>query len=987
MPAVPSPETLTEHRFLSVLFCDLMDSTEHQYHMEPEDFASLLSIYRNSVFGIIRRHGGYVARVIGDGVLAYFGWPRGRGRDAEAAVSCALAISERIDRLGESGELPADTHVAVRIAVETGWVLVGNIDATGSRDTGGRIEEGDVVGYAPNVAARLQHLAPRNGVVVGEMTLPLLGGRFNLKPIDTSGINLPVPVQAAQVIGRSLAAKALQWLDEARNGPFVGREQEVCRLTACWEEVRAGRGQVVLVSGEPGIGKSRLAANLATSLKETARIIVLTCSEAMIDTAFQPVLEQLHLAMGLTHDASADVLSAEAERLARRFELSTGADGIAAVLGVPSPHIPPPALRQAIFRALVELTVNLSSDRPLLLLVEDLQWADASTLMLLRQLSERLASTRIMLVATHRAGWHPEWPDAAYVHGMALMPLPFGAAAQLVEAVAGDRDKTLQTAIVERSDGNPFFIKEFARAMGNNGKGLQRLPGSISQLLAARLDSAGSARDLALYASALGREIDPDVLAELSGLSADVLGVELDRLLELDIMTRQGEGRAARFAFCHALLADAAYEALTMAHRQVLHRRIAGVLLLRNPSIGMSEPEVLGRHLALAGDAAAAAAMFHAAGTNTLRAAAFTESAAHARRSLDLATTLSGEARQRAELVATVLLGEALSGTHGYASDEAYTIFEAANRIALELGGAADLQPAMRGLTAYYQIRGPLQRAHELGRRTVQVARISGDTLQLVEAERRWGWCRFCQGEFEEARLLVESAMRRLESFNAARSDNPVIDDTIVRGPVILALVAWLVDGDAEALGIADNIATLAKTFPRPMTAVYGLGFASFIQQLCGRPRSARELATFGGKIAQSHSNPYWTSLTDIVRGWSDVIEGTEAREGLERLNSGLQAYERTQSMILYPYALMLLAEAESALGASQAALNALQRGLQCAEAIGAEFYRPLLEAARGRILLNLDATAARDLFAKARAEAARQGANAHVRRIDSGFQ
>jgi class 3 adenylate cyclase/tetratricopeptide (TPR) repeat protein len=973
----------TEHRFLSVLFCDLVDSTGHQYRMEPEDFAGLLSTYRRLVFEIIRRHGGHVARVIGDGVLAYFGWPRGTGRDAEAAVACALAIGARIERLGRSGELPANTKVAVRIAVETGWVLVGNVGQTGRMDTD-RLEQGDVVGHAPNVAARLQRLAPHNGVVVGEMTLPLLGGHFDLESVDTSDLQLPAPVQAARVIGRSSAAKALRWLDEGRVGPLVGRDQESKRLMAYWEEAKAGRGQVVLVSGDPGIGKSHLTASVVAAVTADACEIVLTCSAANADTVLYPVLEELRLAMGLTVNAPPDAISAQADRLSRRFDLANGAAALASALGVATPAMTPAALRQAIFRTLLDLAMRVASDRPLLLLVEDLQWADASTLALLGQLSDRLATARILLVATHRADWQPALPSGAHMHAMTLTPLPTAAAAQLVEALAGELLDSVKATIVERSEGNPFFVQEFAHAMSGGATGQHRLPGSISQLLAARLDSAGSARELVQYASVVGREIEPDLMADLSGLPPDALRGELDRLLELGIMTQRGHGDTARFTFRHALLADAAYEALTTSRRQALHRQVADALRVRNPAISTSEPEVLGRHLAMAGDAAAAADLYHAAGTNALGAAAFVETASHARRSLELTRTLTGEAGQRAMLAATVLLGEALSGTQGYASDEVRATFEAANRIALELGSVADMQPALRGLTAYYQIRGPLHRAHELGRRTVQVARIAGDQLQLAEAERRWGWCMFCQGQLDEARLLIESAMRRLERFNATRQDDKVIDDTAVRGPVVLALIAWLVDGNAEALSLVDEMAASAETFPRPMTAVYGLCFASFVQQLCGRTESAHWFASRAGEIALSRSHPYWMSLTEIVRGWSEVLGGTEVQTGLERIRLGLREYERTQSTILYPYALMLLAEAEDALGSSQAALDALQRGLECAESIGAGFYTPLLETVRGRILLRLDAAAGRDALAKARAAAVRQGAVSHVRRIDA---
>jgi class 3 adenylate cyclase/tetratricopeptide (TPR) repeat protein len=977
-----APATGTEHRFLSVLFCDLVDSTGHQYRMEPEDFAALLSTYRRLVFGTVRRHGGHVARVIGDGVLAYFGWPRGSGRDAEAAVTCALAIGERIERLSERGELPAGTRFAVRMAVETGWVLVGNLGDPENVDAN-NLEQGDVVGHAPNVAARLQRLCPHNEVVIGEVTLSLLGHRFDIEPIDTSCLELPAPVRAARVARKSLAARTLRWLGEGRDGPFVGRGQESAVLMDHWQQAKHGSGRLVLVSGEPGIGKSRLGANLAAVVRSEARVMVLTCAEANIDIVLQPVAEQLRLSMGLTPNAVADAVTLKAERLVQRLGLRSDPRAVAAALGVPAPHMPPAELRQAVFQALMEITFKLAEERPLLLLVDDLQWADASTLALLRQLAERIATAPVLVLATHRANWSGEWPDAHHLHRMVLQPLTAIAATDLVEAVAGELIESLKAEIVARAEGNPFFVQEFARAMSTAGEDLNRLPGSISQLLAARLDSAGSARELAQYAAAVGHEVELELISDLSGLSSDALEAELDRLIELGILMRRPHGEAIRLAFCHALLADAAYEALTTSRRQSLHRRIADALCVRNPAIATSEPAVLGRHLAIAGDAPRAADLYHAAATYALGAAAFVESAAHARRALELARSVAGDTTRRTALAATVLLGEALSGTLGYASGEVHATFESAYQHALELGGIADLQPALRGLTAYYQIRGPLHRADELGRKTVQVARINGDPLMLAEAERRLGWCRFCQGDLHEARQLVESALRRLADYNGGRPDTPAVDDTAVRGPVVLALIAWLIDGDADALRIADEVAAAGRTFPRPMTVVYGLCFAAFIQQLCGQAAAARTFATLAGEIAQSRSSPYWVSLTDIVCGWSEVVDG-DAAAGLVRLRAGLHEYERSDSTVLYPYALMLLADAQHRLGAPEEALAAVARGLHCAEDIGAHVYQPMLETIRGRILLGVDAAAARAALVRARDGALRQGAAAQLRRIDA---
>ncbi len=1114
MPTKVVSESETEHRFLSVLFCDLEDSTGHQYRMEPEDFAALLSGYRHLAFEAISRHGGHTARVIGDGVLAYFGWPRGGGRDAEAAVSCALAIGEAFAGLAEQLADATDRPLAVRMAVETGWVLVGNLANAGAPAAGAAaagvsgaggdgapgwqgghaLEQGDVIGHAPNVAARLQRLARPNGVVAGEATLALLGERFELEAVDTSDLALPAPVRAARVVRRAPGSEALLRLGIGQDRLLMGRDRELAFLLARWREVQAGRGQVVLISGDPGIGKSALAASLVAEVRAAPApgaappaLLVLTCTQATRHSVLQPLAEPLRQLLEGPATAGSGEIAAAAARLAGRLAMPAGGGGIAATLGMAAPGLEPAALRTATFEAVLALAATLSRDRPLLVLAEDLQWADASTLEVLGLLAERLAGLAIMLVATHHAGWAPGWPPAANRHTLALAPLSGEAAAALLDAVGGGLDGEVRAAILARSEGNPFFVREFARNLaqerlaresqagaaqagaaqagatqagaiqagatqagatgagavqagakqadagragtdrpgmdgaGMDGAGMDRagmdrartagaeaglrgqappgparagraparaaprLPGSISQLLAARLDSAGSARFLVQFISVVGRDVEPAFLALLSGLPQDELARELERLIGLGILAYRGEAPGGRVGFHHALLAAASYEALTSLRRQTLHRRVAEALPDYDPAIRSSEPEVLARHLALAGEDEAAGELFQAAAARALASAAFVESAAHARRALELAEGLAGEARARARLAGTVLLAEALSGTEGYASNAVHALFESANRIALELGGAADLmQPALRGLTAFYQLRGPLHRAYELGRRTVQVARLRGDALQLAEAERRWGWCRFCQGELEEARLLVESAMMRIERFQAGHPEAALVDDTAVRGPVVLGLVAWFVDGDAAATAMAGRLAERARAFPQPMTAAYGLGFAAVIEQLCGHPAEALSCAQHCGEIARGRSSPYWAAVADVIAGWCAVVAGEAPERGMTLLRRGVEDYAATQSLIMYPYALMLRADAERALGAADSALATLREALECAEAIGAGVYRSLLDAARAGLLMRADPPAAHAALARARSLCRQQGALAQLQRLDS---
>lgn len=974
-----------EHRYLSILFCDMMDSSVQQYRMDPEQFAQLLVAYRSVVFDVVRRHGGHVARVIGDGILAYFGWPRASGHDAQAAVSCALEIGAAMPRLATLHGIQAVEEIGARMAIETGWVLVGAIGAGDSfADRAVEPETDGVVGHAPNVAARLQRLAARNGVVVGEETLTLLGQRFELEPVDTTDLPLPAPVRAARILGRSLATDLLHRMASSDHAPLVGREEEREALWAAWQQAVQGRGQVVLLSGEPGMGKSRLAAGMATAVQNDAHLLAILCSASMTNSALQPLAEPIRLAAGLLPaNAAADVVQAAAGRLVEGYGVKLGPDAIAALLGAPRQGLNPQDLRRATFEVLRTHIVRLAAERPLLLLVEDLHWADATTLDLLHHLSEVIGAHRVLLLATHRADAAIAWPEDRPALRLVLARLSDESAAGLLAEIGADLDAETRDSILRRADGNPFFLEEFARAVAGQGDGRTRLPGSISQLLNARLDSVGPARDVAERVAAYGREIELPALRLLAEREGTTLEDELDMLLRSRIMTSRGDGNEARYTFRHALLAEAAYEALTRARRLALHQRIARMLEAHLPGIGTMEPEFLGHHCAHAGEHERAATLFRAASLNALSMAALGEAEGHARQGIGLAEQLTGDMRQRALLGATILLGESLSGRQGYASSEVRAVFERASRIALELGGTSEMQPALRGLTAFYQIRGPLHRAHELGRRAVQVARVGKDPLVLADAERRWGWCRFCQGELDEARLLVESAVSRVERVAAAQ-DAPLVDDTVVRGPGILALIAWLVDGRAAALELVADAASKAEQFPRPVGKCYSLGFASFVYQLCGEVQEAHRLASMSGEVASKHGNTYWLSLSDVVCGWADVMTTPQAPEaGMALLRRGIAQYEATESNLLFPYALLLLAQGEHGGGQPEAALATLDKARGVAEEIGAQFYLPILGAERGQILLRQDRRLALETLGEARGWAIQQGALALVARID----
>ncbi len=963
----------TEHRFLSILFCDLVDSTGHQFRMDPEAFEALLGAYRHAAFERIRAHGGHVARVIGDGILALFGWPRAQGRDAQDAVSCALEIGQRIARLDAEGRLAADATIAVRMAIETGWVLVGSIGPEGETERDG------VVGPAPNIAARLQRLARHNGVVVGEGTLPLLGTRFSIEPADTTGIELPMPIAAAHVTGVAGPQDLLGRLVGGRRNRLVGREAESARLHTLWERACTGSGQVVLMSGEAGIGKSRLLGALAATLSATGHErMVAFCTPQTTDSSLYPLIEPLRLSLGLPEDAEADAIRAATSGLAERLSLPAAAgEALASLLGAPSGGMPPTELRRWTFDALLSWIGDVARRRPLLLVVEDVHWADPSLSAFLRVLADEVPGLPVLLALSYRSNYVIAWPDAPSRTRIPLSPLPPAEAAALAEVAAEGLSEELREAVVARAEGVPLFVEEFARALSERGATPDRLPGSLSQLLAARLDALGPARTLAQIAAVVGRETPRVLLQDLTDMPADQFDAAVEQLLGSGIMLSRGVGESAVLSFHHMLLADAAYQALPSARRRRMHGEVADALARTNPALAAIEPGLLGRHREAAGQVLEAASLFRRAAGNATAAGAYQEAEAHARRAVRLSESVDGLEGRRATLSAMVLLGDAQIALLGYAATAVQHTFERATQIALGMGEASELLPVLRGLTAFYQVRGPMRRAEEVGSRLLQLARRINDPAVISDAERRQGWCLLCCGRLTEAEAALD---RALVQYEAATPEQLTVvpSDPAVLGAGNRAWLTWLIEGDAAALGSAQAAAERAIAARQPLATAYGLGLAAVVHQLAGDWPGALGLARRAGAIASARGIAYWSAMAEMLEGWAQAMEG-QTRIGLARIRHGMSGYRRTQGEILRPYSHILLAEAENAAGNQETALAVLDEAVEAAEQIGAAMYRPVLGWARGRIL---GPAAGGPILAVAEAEARRQGAIALAERI-----
>jgi class 3 adenylate cyclase len=612
-----APRREAERRQLTVLFCDLVGSTELAARLDPEDMGQVIRAYQDTCAEGIARWGGHIAKYMGDGVLAYFGWPQAHEDDAERAVRAGLELTDGIAKLDTS----AGKTLAARTGIATGLVMVGELIGEGAA------REEAVVGETPNVAARLQTLAAPSSVVISLATRRLLGGLFDLEDLGRNRLKgFAEPLPAWRVKGEGLAEGRFEARQTAGLTPLVGRDEEIALLLRRWQQVKDGEGHVVLLSGEPGIGKSRLVREVRARLEGDPHISPLyQCSPHHTTSPLHPLIEQLERAAGFAAgdrpEAKFDKLAALVARGTDRLDQAVPL--IAALLGVPkddrypSPDLTPQRQKQLTLAALVEQLEGLAAAQPVLLTYEDMHWSDPTTQELLGLTIERLQHLPALLLITFRPEFSPPWPTQPHVSALALSRLGRREGAALVERVVRDKALPAEVAaqIVAKTDGVPLFVEELTKTvlesdLLTDAGDHYELTGSLPPLaipttlhdsLMARLDRLPTAKEIAQIGAVIGREFSHELLAAVADQPEDQLRGALGQLLRSELLFRQGTLPDATYAFKHALVQDAAYQSLLKAKRQHLHARIARSLEERPSSAIQIAPEVLAYHYMQAG--------------------------------------------------------------------------------------------------------------------------------------------------------------------------------------------------------------------------------------------------------------------------------------------------------------------------------------------------------------------------------------------------
>jgi class 3 adenylate cyclase/predicted ATPase len=995
---VPSPANASdgsvsssaERRQLTVMFCDLVGSTALAARLDPEDLREVIAAYHRAVAEIVTGFDGFVAKYMGDGVLVYFGYPQAHEDDAERAVRAGLGVIDAVGRLDVKS-----VKLQARVGIATGLVVVGDLIGEGSA------QEQSVVGETPNLAARLQALASPDAVVIAAGTRRLVGDLFeyrDLGAVEVKGIAVPVP--AWQVLRPSMVASRFEALRGSALTRLVGRDEEIDLLLRRWARAKAGDGKVALISGEAGLGKSRIAAALAEHLHTEPHLrLRYFCSPYHQDSALYPFIDQLGRAAGFAGD---DMPAAKLEKLEAVLAHAAPPDEDVALLADllslpgserhPLPNLSPQRKKERTLEALIRQLEGLARWQPVLMVFEDAHWIDPTSRELLDLIVERVRSLPALLIVTFRPEFQPPWTGQPQVTMLALNRLDRRDRTALVALIAGGKalpDDVIDQ-IADRTDGVPLFVEELTKSVLESGllreetdryvldRALPPLaiPTSLHASLLARLDRLASVRLVAQIGAAIGREFSYELLLAVSRLPEDELQPALTRLVASELVFQRGAPPDAVYSFKHALVQDAAHSSLLRSARQQLHAQIAKALETQSPELMDNQPELFAQHYAEAGLVEKSVACWSKAGRRSVARSAMTEAAAQFRKGLDqLALLPDTPGRQRQELELRTGLGAALMLVKGFAAPETGQAYARARELWEQLGSPAEFLRVPYGLSFYHQIHGELYLAQRLDEDLLRLSRPRNDAAGLILGHVSSGRTLMFAGRFASSRSHLEEVFALYDPGSHRPLVHQVGIHPQVNAQAVLGIVLFCLGLPDQALARSSAAIAEPRRLAHPPSLASSLGLSTVLLSLVGDDAALLERSDELVALAAEQSFPYWGATDPIFRGWVKVKNG-DVTDGMSLLRSGLAAFRATGMEAWTPYFFALLAGACESAAQVGEAVTLLDNALQIVEESGGRWFAAELNRHKGQLLLREGHTeAAEELYRKALSIAEEQGA------------
>ncbi len=954
-----------ERRQITVMFVDLVGSTELSTKLDPEDMREVIGAYHRVVAAEVERFDGHVAKYMGDGVLAYFGWPKAHEDEAERAVRTGIKITAAVTAI----KLPGNQPLSARVGIATGLVVVG--DLVGKADA----REHSVVGDTPNLAARLQALSGPGQVVIGDNTRQLLGDLFELADLGNHELKgFEAPVHIWRVVGESSVPNRFEAMHGSALTPLVGRDQELALLRDRWLRATESEGQVVLLSGEPGIGKSRLMRALCDCLidKPHTRLNYF-CSAYHTNSALHPVIGQLERAAEIVaaDDPKARLGKLEG-LLGRAFsDVASVAPVFAALLSIdggeryPPIKLNPEVQKARTFEVLIAQIEALANRSPVLAILEDAHWLDPTSSELFGVLIDRIQGLKVLLIVTFRPEFVPPWVGHAHVTSLSLNRLGGRQVRKIIESITYGKSvpREIEEQIAAKTDGVPLFVEELTKTVLESGLlhevgGAFVLDGPLPPLavpttlhdsLMARLDRRAPIREIAQIGAVIGREFSYDLLATLTGGSPIALDDALAQLAGAEIIFRRGAPPQATYLFKHALVQDAAYQSLLRSRRQQLHSQIADVLERRG-----AEPELLAHHFTEAGLTERAVVYWHEAGVKATDRSANLEAVNHLTKGLDILKKHPDTAdRKKQELAFCIALGVPTIATEGQAVPRTMELYSRARDLCKQLDDSRQLAAVSYGLWAYYIVRGELLAAQELAEECLRTAETENDTVLLVGAHFVSACVPFHQGEFRLAREHCEHAVEHYVPTPPALV--PPGADFGIFAKAYLSHALWHLGYPDKALMRSQEALADATNLAHPFSSALAATYAATLMQFFGNKEQARQQADAAIAVCREFKFSYYLAWATIIRGWSLQSEDDEGK-AITQMRAGLAALRTTGARLREPYYLGLLAEASGRTGKYEEGLELAASALESAGKSGERFYDAELYRIQGELLLRKSA-------------------------------
>ena len=987
-PASPKgPEVSAERRPITVMFCDLVGSTSMAAKLDAEDWRTLVNTYLDEASAAVTGLGVHVLKKLGDGLMALFGYPHAQENDAERAVRAALAIQRALVEINARNASKGAPELSARIGLDSGQVVV---DATG-----------EVFGDAPNIAARVQSAAEPGSILITATVQRQTAGLFVAEDRgqhELKGMSTPVTlyrVVRASGGGRRGGARALT--------PLVGCEEELDLLTRRWERARKGEGQLALIVGEPGLGKSRLMEEFHASLGETPHTWTEWSSSSLLqNTPLHPIVEWGRQRFGADLPVEQRLADLESTLGLVGLDPTEYAPLLAPMVDVPlpegrAPKLAPEELRRRQLAAMTAWILVGARTQAIVLAFEELHWADPTTLDLMRVLAERGAQAPLLIVATTRPEFRPPWSVRSHHSSISLSPLDRVQVAKMVAELSAHHalPRDIVEGVSERTGGVPLFVEEVTRLLLERGEqgGAQAIPPTLQQSLAARLDRLGAARETAQIGAVLGRGFSYALLQSVAGLDEGPLQSALERLAEADILFIEGDGPQANFRFKHALIQDAAYDSLLKSRRQGLHRRAAEILC----ESASPEPEAIAHHFSQAGLDDLAIDWWGKAGDQALRRSAFQEAISHLGKAIAIAdragatqprATTGLDAPHQGLTPLRVAYGNALLQARGYGAPETTQAFARARESASVDKDAPGRLSADYGLWTSSYTRGelPSMRAHAVA--FLNDAEASPDSPEACVAHRAVGITCWFAGEYREARDHLE---RALALFQPGRDDDLAFrfgHDAGVGAMLYLAITLWPLGDVTRSIALVESARERLESITHVGTRAQGKCHAALFELMRGDHARATPNAFELVRLAREYNLPFWRASGVFLEGWVTAATGAVG-SGLEDMRGGAELL-REQNLLWFDGLLKIAqAEAETRAGNSDRAIAILDEALATCDRAGFRAFEEELHRARGEMLLGRDPAnpaPAEEAFLTAIAVAKQQGTRSFELRAALGL-